>query len=233
MERIVMLDITFKFPGAKDAIHPVLLKSGNALALTDCGYPGFLPDMERAIKGAGFSADALTHIILTHHDFDHMGAAGAFKQKYPGIKIVAGKEEAPYISGQKESPRLLQAREMQKTLPAEKQAFGRKFCEIVSSVQSVAVDIEVSGGERPAFCSGIQIVATPGHTPGHISVFAEEESTLVTGDAAVLENGRLAVANPAFTLDISEAERSLLKIKNYGAEKIICYHGGVFYPPKK
>ncbi len=232
MDQIIILDIGFKFPGGGGAVHPLVLKSADSMVLVDCGYPGFMPDIEQAVRETGLQIAKLTHIVLTHHDFDHMGAASAFLKKYPAVKIVASKAEAPYISGKKESPRLIQAREMQKNLPEGKQAFGRKFCEVVAGVQPVRVDIKVKDKDWFDWCGGVRIVATPGHTPGHISLFLEKEELLVTGDAAVVEGGRLAIANPAFTLDKSGAEKSLLKIKNFGAKKILCYHGGLFDPAR-
>lgn len=53
---------------------------------------------------------------------------------------------------------------------------------------------------------------------------------MITGDAAVLENNNLVIANPQFTLDIKKAEESLLKLKEYDVDTFICYHGGVYKP---
>lgn len=47
-------------------------------------------------------------------------------------------------------------------------------------------------------------------------------------DAAALENNQLCIANPQFTLDIDNANKSISKILNYDAETYICYHGGIF-----
>lgn len=74
----------------------------------------------------------------------------------------------------------------------------------------------------------IEIVATPGHTPGHISLYLKNKKTLITGDAAALENSQLVIANPQFTLDIENAKKSISKILEYDAETYICYHGGIY-----
>lgn len=42
--------------------------------------------------------------------------------------------------------------------------------------------------------------------PGHISLFLTKTNSIVTGDAAVIENGELVIANPQFTLDLNLAE---------------------------
>ena len=150
--------------------------------------------------------------------------------KYPHIKVVSSIEEAPYISGDLKSLRLEQAERLQEYLPDEQKEFGLRFCNILRAVKAVAVDIKVKDGDIFNWCGGCIILETPGHTNGHISLYLKEEKVLITGDAATIENGELVIANPQFTLDIDKAEESLRKIKAYGAEKIICYHGGLFRP---
>lgn len=49
------------------------------------------------------------------------------------------------------------------------------------------------------------ICFTPGHTPGHISLYFLQSKTLVAGDAVVIENGVLDIANPQFALDLEAA----------------------------
>lgn len=225
-----MLDIKFKFGEIEEVIHPVILKDDINMILIDCGYTSFLPYVEHALADKNLSCSDLTHVLITHQDHDHMGALWELKEKYPRIQVVASKSETPYISGQLKSLRLKQAEAMQPNLPEEKKAFGISFCTILKNVKPVEVDLEVQDGDVIDWCGGCTIIGTKGHTPGHISVYLNKENVLITGDAAALEHNELVIANPQFTLDIQEAKKSLLKIKNYGAKKIICYHGGLFLP---
>jgi glyoxylase-like metal-dependent hydrolase (beta-lactamase superfamily II) len=78
------------------------------------------------------------------------------------------------------------------------------------------------------WAGGTEIIATPGHMPGHISLYIKNYRTLIAGDALVIEEGKLAIANPNYTLDISEAKRSIKKLLDYDIQRIICYHGGEF-----
>ncbi len=114
-----------------------------------------------------------------------MGAAAELKARYPGIQVMASREEAPYISGALKNLRLQQAERMQERLPAEQKAFGIQFCERLRKVPPVPLDGLVSGGDIFDWGGGCEIVATPGHTPGHISVRALDGAFVVTGDAAV------------------------------------------------
>jgi glyoxylase-like metal-dependent hydrolase (beta-lactamase superfamily II) len=72
---------------------------------------------------------------------------------------------------------------------------------------------------------GLQIIATPGHTPGHISVFDPIGSTLVTGDAVVNFGGRLASSPPQFTADVAQAAESVRKMAGLSFERLLFMHG--------
>lgn len=228
MCKIIVLDIPVSLGGTEQAIHPVVLKEDCALVLVDCGYPDALSSLERAMEEKGLSCSRLTHVLITHHDHDHIGALSALKQKYPQIQVAAGVKEAPYLDGSLKSLRLDQAEAMQPLLPEEHQDFGLAFCAMLRDIAPVPVDFRLREGDRLPFCKGCTVLETPGHTPGHISLYVPQEKTLIAGDAAVLENGGLVVANPQFSLNLQETEESLKKIKALDAERIICYHGGVW-----
>ncbi len=228
MNKIMMLSIEFNFGEVRDVIHPVILYDKENIILVDCGYSGFLPKIEEALMEHNISCKDLTHVIITHQDHDHMGALYDLKINYPHIKVVSSIEEAPYISGDLKSLRLEQAERLQEYLPEEQKEFGIKFCNILKSVKPVPVDIKVKDGDFFDWCGGCLILGTPGHTNGHISLYLQQYNVLIAGDAATIENDDLVIANPQFTLDLDKAEESLSKIKTYGAEEIICYHGGYF-----
>ena len=86
VDDIIVLNVKFKFGAIEDVIHPVILKNDNEMILVDCGYTGFMPVIENAIKAEKLDCKQLTKILITHHDHDHMGALADFKQKYPSIK---------------------------------------------------------------------------------------------------------------------------------------------------
>ena len=143
-----------------------------------------------------------------------MGALADFKQKYPHVKIVASEIEAPYIEGEKKSVRLEQAEALQNTQNEEQKSFGEAFCEILKSVKPAKVDILVHDGDVMNWCGGCEIVSTPGHTPGHISLYIKNKKTFITGDAVALENNQLVMANPQFTLDMENAHKSISQLQS-------------------
>ena len=95
----------------------------------------------------------------------------------------------------------------------------------VKNIRHIFVDEKVHDGQ--IILNGeCQIVATPGHTSGHISLYFPDLHSVITGDATVQDNGELVIANPNFCLDIEKAEESLKRIKDLKAVKYYCYHGG-------
>lgn len=227
---IKVLKISFEFEGERLEIYPVVLDDGCASGeriLVDCGYPGFLPLLEEAAAKRGFSFGSLTAVIVTHHDYDHVGALAEIRDKYPHIRAMASEGEAPYVGGEKKSLRLIQAEEMYDSLSEEEKEDARAFEALLASVRPAPVDETVKDGDTFPWCGGAEIVATPGHLPGHISIYMRAHKTLITGDALVAAEGRLHIANPHYAIDIAEARRSARKLAKLDVERVICCHGGV------
>jgi glyoxylase-like metal-dependent hydrolase (beta-lactamase superfamily II) len=71
---------------------------------------------------------------------------------------------------------------------------------------------------------GLRVVATPGHTDGHVS-FLHGEGTLLVGDSLGNREGRLQRAPGAFTSDPDRAEESIRTIYSLGAQRMLFAHG--------
>ncbi len=131
------------------------------------------------------------------------------------------------INGDIKSERLVQAEEMLERMPNEEKEFGKWFIQQLKNIKHISVDEKVHD-DQMILNNECQIVATPGHTSGHISLYFPNLDCVITGDAAVHENRELVIANPNFCLDIEKAEESLKRIKDLKAVKYYCYHGGEF-----
>lgn len=225
--KIIELPIEFEFNGQKNYIYPSLIILNNELTLVDTGYKNFLSLIENKILKNGYELEGLKNIIITHYDDDHIGSLYDFKEKYPWINIIASEIESKFISGEMKSERLVQAEEMLEKMPKEKMEFGKWFIQHLKDLKHVPIDEKVHDGDM-ILDNKCRVVATPGHTSGHISLYFPSLKSIITGDAAVKENHELVIANPQFCLNIEKAEQSLKKIKNLKAENYYCYHGGKF-----
>ncbi|PER94412.1 MBL fold metallo-hydrolase [Bacillus cereus] len=223
--KIIELPIEFEFNGQKQCVYPSLIIVHNELTLVDTGYPSFLPLIENAILKHGYEMKNLKNIIITHYDDDHLGSVYDFKVKYPQINVIASEIESNYISGDIKSERLVQAEEMLERMSNEEKEFGKWFIQQLKNIKHISVDEKVHDGQM-ILDNECQIVATPGHTSGHISLYFPNLDCVITGDAAVQENRELVIANSNFCLDIEKAKQSLNRIKSFKAAEYYCYHGG-------
>jgi len=228
MSKISILAIKVGPNDVENMIYPVIIEDEEEMILVDCGYPNFLAVIEQEAIARGIDLQKLTKIIISHHDFDHMGSLAEFKRKYPSVKVVASIDDEEYINGSKKSLRLQQAESIYDSLTEEEKEGARVFHKILESVEPCNVDICVNDKDFFHCCGGIEIVSTPGHMPGHISIYIKSSKTFIAGDALALQNGELAIANPQYTLDMDEAKKSITKLLDYEIDSIICYHGGVY-----
>ena len=226
-EKYSILKLSYTFHDKEQLVFPVVLFGTNDIVLVDCGYQGSLKQLEKQLRYHNIEPSTLTKIVLTHQDDDHIGAAAEMKEKYPTIQILASHIEEPYISGKAKNLRLQQAEEMQKLLPDDQKYWGEQFCDRFRNLKPITIDLTLHSGDVFDWGGGCEIIATPGHTPGHISIRSLSNDFLITGDAAVLEEDKLVVANPEYSLNLEDARRSLEKIISYNCNPYICYHGGI------
>lgn len=72
---------------------------------------------------------------------------------------------------------------------------------------------------------GLQIIGTPGHTPGHVSVLDQAAGILVAGDALISAGGEILGASPRFSSDMSAANDSVRKLATFDYSTILVGHG--------
>lgn len=72
---------------------------------------------------------------------------------------------------------------------------------------------------------GFEVLATPGHTAGHVCLFHSPTGTLFIGDAAASERGDAIRPPELFTADALRAEESLARIAELGPARVLFSHG--------
>lgn len=89
------------------------------------------------------------------------------------------------------------------------------------------VERTLAEGDRVA---GFTVIETPGHSPGHISLFREQDGLLLAGDACVGMNLMTSVAGLGLplrdaTTDMSRARDSLRKLAALKPDRVAFGHG--------
>lgn len=188
----------------------------NGTTLVDAGLPDQTEAIGAALAEAGTGVRDLRRIIFTHQDLDHVGS-GAALVRQSGARVLAHPADAPYIEGRlrplKPSPEMLKQRPHMR--------------KVLERLEPVAVDEQVEDGSRLALAGETRVVFTPGHTPGHISLYLVGPKILIAGDALTAEGGYLNGPNPSVTLDMRTAVQSTQRLADLDIDTIICYHGGV------
>jgi glyoxylase-like metal-dependent hydrolase (beta-lactamase superfamily II) len=226
MNKIAILKIDMEVNGFLSTLHPVIVSDDQEMVLFDCGHKGALSQLSDSAFSNGFDCNKLTKIIITHHDHDHMGSLADLKREYPWVKVYASAIEAEYIRGNIKSIRLQQAEEQLELFPEDQKEHAQKRIDALRLIEPVEVDEILEDGDVLDICGGIEVVATPGHLPGHISLYLRQLKTMVAGDALVVADGKLYRANPRFTLDKDGAYTSARRFINYAIDTLVCYHGG-------
>ena len=167
-------------------------------------------------------------IIMTHGHFDHVGALEALAEKW-GSPIYAHTLELPYLDGRSAYP------------PPDPSVGGGMMARLSPMYPKQPVNVSrwlaplPSDGSIPAM-PGWRWVPTPGHTPGHVSLWRESDRALIVGDAFVTTNQESAygaltqkpeVHGPPmyFTQDWGAAAASVRTLARLQPDLVVTGHG--------
>lgn len=115
-------------------------------------------------------------IILTHGHFDHVGAIIELIEFWK-VPVFAHTLELPFLKGQKNYPE--PDTKVNGLVAKMSPFFPNEAIDLGENVKPLP-----SNGTVP-FMPGFHWIHTPGHTPGHISLFRDEDGVLIAGDAFV------------------------------------------------
>ncbi len=203
MEGVYTLPIEVKFGEKTLSINPVLIELPRGLALIDAGMSNTTDQLTHRIQETGHSIKEIRLLILTHQDGDHAGG-GSFVVEQSGATVCTSSLEARPISG-----------ETRPRGPEE------------NSYPTVPVDVELLEGTVFRTLAGpMEVIETPGHTPGHFSLFLHNNGTVIAGDALVIHKGQLAGPHPKMSEDMQAARKAIDHIAEYPVRDVLCFHGG-------
>ena len=147
--------------------------------LIDAGLKGSGRKVLELLKSLGREPASLTDVIITHADGDHYGGLAALETAVP-LTAWAQPLEAEAIRLAKSSRAL------------KPQGIARLFFSLVAPLfksDPARIDRTLNGSETFPCLGGLNVLATPGHTPGHISLFSPSTGILFAGDSIRIQNG--------------------------------------------
>lgn len=167
-------------------------------------------------------------IIITHGHFDHVGAVATLVKEWD-VPVYAHEMEFPYLNGKSAYP------------PADPTVGGGLMSTMSWMYPMGPINLGdhlkrlPHNGTIPGF-SDWKYIHTPGHSPGHISLFREKDKVLIVGDAFVTTKTESAICSltnikqlsgpPKYlTCNWPAAKNSLMKLEALHPEIAASGHG--------
>jgi glyoxylase-like metal-dependent hydrolase (beta-lactamase superfamily II) len=144
----------------------------------------------------GIPPERLRYAVVSHCDVDHMGGDAALKAAVPGASLVAHTADRALIE---DVERIIEER-YREFVPAhgiDIDAATIAWCRSVARAAPVEVVLD---GQRTFDLGGrsVEVVPTPGHSPGSITVWDERTRSAMTADAVLGSSIHTADGRPAF-----------------------------------
>ena len=186
--------------------NPTAVETPRGLLLIDVSLPDEVDVLEAALADEGLALDDAWGILVTHQDVDHAGCLATVADRTDAV-VFAHEVEAPYLEGEKELVKSSEERPM--------------------AIEPTTVDVRLTGGETFATAAGpMEVVPTPGHSPGHVSAYFPDAELLVGADALNVVDGDLVGPRPEVTQDLETARESVVTLADRDVAETFCFHGG-------
>jgi glyoxylase-like metal-dependent hydrolase (beta-lactamase superfamily II) len=198
-----------RFP---NAINVLLLENDDGWTLVDTGAEGEAARIRDALTALGSGPEDLKRIFLTHNHGDHIGGLEGLTEWAPHRELGATEYESMVITG-----RLPPA-------PPTNPIF-RRMATDMADIPKFPVGKILREGD---VVSGFRIIATPGHSLGHVSLLRDDDGLLFTADAfgCLPRKVRVGVRKGLCT-DPPMARRSAQKLLGERFATVIMAHGPV------
>jgi glyoxylase-like metal-dependent hydrolase (beta-lactamase superfamily II) len=148
-----------------------LLDDDGSVTLVDTGLKSAPARIVAGLAALGKHPADVQRIVLTHAHPDHAGGAAELASR-TGAPVAVHAGDAGFAAAGQSPPN------------DRSIATGRLFARLPGGgFPPVPVGEELADGQVLDVAGGLRVVATPGHSPGHISLVHEASRTLITGDA--------------------------------------------------
>lgn len=217
--------------GIKDKFVNVYLvhnATDNSWVLVDAGLKTTASKIRRVAEHLFWPELTPKAIILTHAHFDHVGSLKQLSEEW-GVKIFAHSMERPYLTGESSYP------------PPDPTVGGGMMTYMSCLYPKGPIDVSdklellPEDGSIP-FMPDWKFIHTPGHAPGHISLYRKMDGVLLAGDAfvttcqesmisVITQKKELSGPPKYFTYNWVSAESSVKKLASLDVSIAATGHG--------
>jgi glyoxylase-like metal-dependent hydrolase (beta-lactamase superfamily II) len=171
-------------------LNSYLIQGTHGWLLIDTGWntPEAFDTLKASLRSLDLGLQDIRTIILTHSHPDHYGLTGMVRQQAPKIQVFCHRWEADlielryikFVAPQKDMEFLLEKHGAPEN---DLQPLGSASMPVLPMISVTVPDQVFYGGE--VFSTGIfdlEIIWTPGHSPGHICLYEARNRLLFCGD---------------------------------------------------
>ncbi|HET9277386.1 MAG TPA: MBL fold metallo-hydrolase [Flavitalea sp.] len=200
----------------------------NNWVLIDAGLKTSAPKIRRMAEHLFWPDTRPSAIVLTHAHFDHVGSLNTLAEEWE-IPVYAHAMEKPYLTGLSSYP------------PPDPSVGGGLMSSMSWLYPKGPIDIErrlqvlPQDGSIPGLPEW-RYFHTPGHAPGHISLYRQRDGVLIAGDAfvttkqessisVILQSKKMSGPPKYFTYNWESAARSVRTLADLNPEVVATGHG--------
>jgi glyoxylase-like metal-dependent hydrolase (beta-lactamase superfamily II) len=142
-------------------VNCYLVREDDGFTLIDTADSGQAQPIMQAAQKLGLP---IARIVLTHAHIDHVGSLDALHEALPEVPVAISERDARFLTGDMS---------LDSSEPQVKLRGGYPVCKTKPTLL-------LHEGER---IGSLEVIATPGHTPGHLSFLDTRDRTIIVGDA--------------------------------------------------
>lgn len=144
------------------AINCYLVREDDGFTLIDTAWPS--SQAQAIIQEANKLGLPIVRIVLTHAHIDHVGSLDALHDSLPNAQVAISERDARFLSGD------------QSLDPSEPQEHLRGSYTVCQTKPALLLH----EGDR---IGSLEVIATPGHTPGQLAFLDTRDRAVIVGDA--------------------------------------------------
>ena len=174
------------------------------VALIDGGWRIHSQRILAFLMSLGYDLSSLKRLVATHYHVDHIGGLAGI-QDATGLPVEAHSIEAGLLK---------QENKGDVPNPVQQWWLRAILWPLISALHPPPIaDVRpLNEGDALPLLNGAQVVHTPGHTPGSISLYFPNDGVLIAGDAMQRRGDVLTTPSPFFSSDMAAARQSIRKL---------------------